>query len=242
MSGERTVPLLPCRSVDEIAEFYAMLGFVPVHRQTRPNPYVALRREDLHLHFFGLPGLDPAESYGTCLVAVPDPGELFAAFAAGMRAAHGKLLVSGIPRMTRPRKRKNSDDATGFTVVDPAGNWIRIIADAPAAPAAEPEGKLAATLRSAVVQGDSRGDDRQAARLLDSALRKHRETAAPADLLEALAYRAELAARAGDPAATLDFLAQAREIPLAAADRDALAATFAALDDLERGCAPTLPS
>jgi hypothetical protein len=41
-----------------------------------------------------------------------------------MRAVHGKLLISGIPRMTRPRLR--NDRFTGFTVVDPGGNWIRI--------------------------------------------------------------------------------------------------------------------
>ena len=33
---------------------------------------MALRREDLHLHFFGLPGFDPEQSYGSCLVQVPD--------------------------------------------------------------------------------------------------------------------------------------------------------------------------
>ena len=44
---------------------------------------MALRREDLHLHFFGLPGFDPAQSYGSCLVQVPDVAALFEAFAAG---------------------------------------------------------------------------------------------------------------------------------------------------------------
>jgi hypothetical protein len=45
--------------------------------------------------------------------------------------------VQGIPRMTRPRRRKNSGNLSGFTVVDPGGNWIRIFpaartSDAPA--------------------------------------------------------------------------------------------------------------
>jgi catechol 2,3-dioxygenase-like lactoylglutathione lyase family enzyme len=127
MAGEVTAPLLPCADVDEIAAFYAVLGFERAYRQLRPNPYVALRREDLHLHFFGIPGFDPAESYGSCLVQVPDVGALFEAFAAGIRAAHGNLLVKGLPRMTRPRVRKNMGGLTGFSVVDPGGNWIRII-------------------------------------------------------------------------------------------------------------------
>src|SRR4051812_21255220 len=152
MAGEMTVPLLPCGSIDEIVEFYEMLGFTRTHYQVRPNPYVALRREDLHLHFFGIPGFKAEDSYGSCLVLVPGTGELFGAFAEGMRAVHGKLLVSGIPRMTRPRKRKNADNLSGFTVIDPGGNWIRIMA-ARAEPAGEEPAlsKLATSLRSAVV-------------------------------------------------------------------------------------------
>src|SRR3954470_17328913 len=123
MANELTIPLLPCPSIDEIASFYEMLGFEITYRQTRPNPH-ALRREDINLHFFGMDGYDPAQSYSTCLVIVADTGELFEAFAARMRSVHGKLLVSGIPRMTRPRLR--NDRYTGFTVVDPGGNWIRI--------------------------------------------------------------------------------------------------------------------
>ena len=33
-----------------------MLGFERTYRRLRPNPYVALRREELRLHFFGSPG------------------------------------------------------------------------------------------------------------------------------------------------------------------------------------------
>lgn len=69
-----------------------MLGFEQPYRQLRPNPYLALQRGAIGLGFFGIPGFDPADSYGSCLVTVPDIGALFAA---GMRAAHGKLLVSG---------------------------------------------------------------------------------------------------------------------------------------------------
>jgi hypothetical protein len=41
------VPLLPCRSIDEIVEFYGMFGFSRTYYQTLPNPYVALKRDDL---------------------------------------------------------------------------------------------------------------------------------------------------------------------------------------------------
>jgi hypothetical protein len=83
-----------------------------------------VRWEDINLHFFGMGDYDPAQSYSTCIVVVPDIHALFEEFAAAMRKMHGKLLISGIPRMTRPRLR--NDRYTGFAVIDPGGNWIRI--------------------------------------------------------------------------------------------------------------------
>ncbi len=67
---------------------------------------MGVQREDLHLQFFGIAGFDPEQSYGSCLVLTADIEGLHSAFAAGMRAAYGKVLVSGTPRMTRPRARK----------------------------------------------------------------------------------------------------------------------------------------
>lgn len=211
MAGEITMPLLPCRSIDEIAEFYTMLGFTLDYRQERPNPFVTLRLEDIRLGFFGMPGFRPEDSYGSCAISVPDTGALFEAFAAGMRAVHGKLLVSGIPRMTRPRRRGNDGGRAGFAVIDPGGNWIRFSAAAPAS--AEPAGsRLAVSLERAVVMGDSRGSHVRAAQILDAALERYGDTATAAELLEALAYRAELALRAGDRAAARDAIARARAL------------------------------
>ncbi len=99
MANEITVPLLPCRSIDEIADFYSMLGFEQTYYQLRPNPCVGLRRDDFQLQFFALPAFDPEDSYGSCVVIVEDTASLFESFAAGMRKVHGKLLVSGMPRM-----------------------------------------------------------------------------------------------------------------------------------------------
>ncbi|SDW67739.1 hypothetical protein SAMN05421504_1011227 [Amycolatopsis xylanica] len=239
MADEITVPLLPCRSIDEMLEFYEMLGFTKTYYQRRPYTYVAVRREDINLHFFGLPDYKPEDSYSTCLVVVPDPGELFDAFAAGMRAAHGKVLVSGIPRMTRPRKRKNADNLPGFSVVDPGGNWIRIIA-AKADPADdEPaRNRLAVAVRGAVVMGDSKGDEESAAKMLDNALDREQD-APPADLVEALAYRAELAVRLGDPGGAREFLAKANAVTLSDAERAKLGGT---LGDLATTLEPALGS
>lgn len=188
VANELTIPLLPCPSIDEIASFYEMLGFEITYRQTRPNPHVAVRREDINLHFFGMDDYDPAQSYSTCLVIVADTRELFDAFAAGMRSVHGKLLISGIPRMSRPRLR--NDRYTGFTVVDPGGNWIRINKAA-----REPEAQttLARAMENAARQADARGDEHQGLKILDGALK--RATDDEPELQAAREYRDELAER-----------------------------------------------
>jgi hypothetical protein len=234
MAGEITVPLLPCGSIDDIADFYLVLGFEQAFRQTRPNPYLALRREDLQLHFFGMPGFDPEKSYGSCLVYVPDTGALYEAFAAGMRAAHGKLLISGIPRMTRPRKRTNAGGLAGFTLVDPGGNWIRIFPSPRAGDTGAPAaGKLAKALENAVVLGDSKDDCHQAARILDAALAREQDCAPVVELVEALVYRAELALRLNDGEHARAVLARVHQTTLDNEARERLADTLAIALDLE---------
>lgn len=185
MANEQTIPILPCPDIDEIASFYEMLGFEVTYRQTRPNPFVSVRREDINLQFFSMDGYDPEQSYSTCAVVVPDIYALFEEFAAAMRAVHGKLLVSGIPRMTRPRLR--NDRYTGFTVVDPGGNWIRITKVGK-----EPEAttKLAKAMENAARMADARGDERQALKILEGALKR-----AEGDTTEAEAFRDELIER-----------------------------------------------
>lgn len=235
MVNEITVPLLPCRSIDEIVEFYSILGFTRTYYQVRPNPYVSLQREDLQLGFFGIPDFKAEDSYGTCLVLVADTKDLFEAFAAGMRGAYGKLLLSGIPRMTRPRKRKNAGNHSGFTVIDPGGNWIRIMATkAPPEALEEESGRLAVTLARAVVMGDSHGLNGRAAQILDAGLERDKNTATATELVQALAYRAELAIRAADTVAAAEAVARARAVPLHEADSSRLAETLAGLEDLER--------
>lgn len=235
MTGEVTTPILPCASIDEVEEFYRMLGFERTYRQVRPNPSLAMRREDINLWFGGIPGFDPANSYGSCLVSVPDIGALFASFAEGMRAVHGKLLVKGTPRITRPRKRKNADNLTGFVVVDPGGNWIRFFPQTPAPTEEEPDrGRLRKSFDNAVVLADSKGDNAQAAKILDGALARESHSATTIDLVEALTFRAELAVRMNDPELARQLLDRVRAIPLTETDRDALADALSNTEELQR--------
>ena len=95
MAGARTVPLLPCASIDEVADFAAALGSTTAYRQQRPDPYLAMRRDDVDLHWFALPGHRPEDSYGSCLLVVDDPAQLSDAFAAGLRERYGRLPLTG---------------------------------------------------------------------------------------------------------------------------------------------------
>ena len=236
MTNEVTVPLLPCASIDEIESFYGVIGFSTTYKQRRPYACVGLRREDLNLQFFEIAGFDPMQSYGSCIVLTSDIAGLHRAFAAGMRAAYGKVLVSGIPRMTRPRARKNADGVGGFSVIDPGGNWIRVFqqpATTPTpVPAPAPAGRLAKALASAVVLADSKGDVGQAARILDSALARPRADDDPVAHVEVLVYRAELAMTLDDRETATDMLARVEHVALNAEETGRAAPTFEIAADL----------
>ncbi|HYH77912.1 MAG TPA: hypothetical protein VD841_10475 [Arthrobacter sp.] len=232
------VPLLPCASIDDMLSFYTALGFEQTYRQTKPNPALAMRRGDIDLQFFGMPGFEPADSYGSCIITVPDTAELHRVFSQGLRSLYGKVPLSGIPRMTRPRPRKNAEGLAGFSVVDPGGNWLRIYPDAAATAHPHSAGKLAQALDNAVVLADSRGDPAQAAKILDGALAKAFD-ATTVERVEALAYRAELAVTLQDPAQAAATLAELDGIPLDPSDRERLADTLAAIADLRRDAGPS---
>jgi hypothetical protein len=234
MTNEVTVPLLPCASIDDIETFYGVLGFRTTYKQRKPNACVAVQREDLHLQFFEIAGFDPEQSYGSCLVLTADIEGLHRAFAAGMRAAYGKVLVSGTPRMTRPRARKNADGLGGFSVIDPGGNWIRVFQNAATmpTPAPAPAGRLAKALANAVVLADSKGDVGQAVRILDSALARPQADDDPVTHVEVLVYRAELAMVLHDRETATQMLARVEHIALNADETARAAPTFEIAADL----------
>src|SRR5262245_19344759 len=198
VANERMVPILPCASIDVMREFWVLLGFEVTYRQVKPNPYLAVRREDLELHYFGMDGFRPEDSYGTCLVLVDDTEPLFEALAAGLRSRFGNLPFTGFPRITRPRRRKNAGNLTGFSLIDPSGNWIRVTRREGPGQAADAVhstgGRLARVLENAIVLADSKGDYEQAAKILGGVLSRERDASA-VDRVEALAYLAELSVR-----------------------------------------------
>ena len=235
MAGERTYPILPCRELDESLTFYGWLGFRTTYRQLRPNPSAVVALEDIYIHLFGMEGFDPANSYGSAIVVVPDPDGLYRAFAAGLRHALGKLPVAGLPRLLRPRKKYGT--VTGFSVVDPGGNWLRFyrLGDSEPAPEAERPAGLAQTILVAARLGDAKGDEAQALKTLGNGLARYGATAGARVLARAHLYRAELAVRTQDLALARAALAAARSLVLTDEDRAALAEEFAQASESVEG-------
>ena len=118
--------MLPCGDIDEMASFWTSLGLAVTYRQVRPNPYLALRRNGIDLHYYGMDGIDPEQSYSTCGIVVADTAPLYDLFVQGLRDRFGKVPLTGQPRITRPRRRANNAGLSGFSLIDPAGNWIRV--------------------------------------------------------------------------------------------------------------------
>ena len=232
MANERTYPALPTADVDVSVAFYEALGFTRTYRQIRPNQYAVVARDDLHVHLFGIDGFDPAQSYGTAIVVVPDPDSLYQAFAAGLRATYGKLPVAGIPRITRPRKKYGT--VRGFSVVDPGGNWLRIskLGETEADDAPEQAEGLPQILFVAARLGDARDDEALALKTLESGLTRFGEAATPADRARAYLYRAELAVRTRNDDLARRSLAAAESEDLADDDRATLAEEFAHIREL----------
>ena len=231
MANERTYPCLPCRDLDETIGFYESLGFARTYRQLRPNPYAVVVREDIQIHLFGMENFDPANSYGSVIVVVPDPDALYRAFASGFRSAYGELKTAGIPRLLRPRKRFGT--VRGFSVVDPGGNWLRVskAGDTEEQAAAEKTAGLARIIDAAARLGDAHGDDAAALKTLESGLARFPN--APAiDRARALIYRAELAVRLNDHALAQSSLSETQALALTDSERAALADEVAQASEL----------
>ena len=234
MANERTYPMLPCRDIDQAIAFYEALGFARTYRQLRPNPSAVVAREDIHIHLFGMEGFNPADSYGSVIIVVPDPDALYHAFAAGLRAAYGKLPVAGIPRILRPRKKFGT--VRGFSVVDVGGNWLRVYksGDTEEEANAEQATGLAQRVLVAARLGDARGDDAAALKTLEGGIARYGD--APAvERARALLYRAELAVRLDDHALARSSLVGVRELELTDDERATIADDLAHTTELVSG-------
>jgi hypothetical protein len=204
MANERTYPCLPYPDLDQAIAFYKVLGFTRTYRQLKPNPYAVVAREEIRIHLFGMKNFNPADSYGSVIVVVPDPDALYEAFAAGLRTAYKKLPTAGIPRILRPRKKFST--VRGFSVVDVGGNWLRISKLGDREDAEEKSTGLAGVIEVAARLGDAHGDETKALKALENGFQRFPD-APLLDQARALLYRAELAVRVHDQALAQSSLA-----------------------------------
>lgn len=235
MTSEYTIPLLPCRAINEMLPFYQALGFEVTYQQTRPNNYLAVQRGGIELHFFSMRDYKPADSYSTCYVVTTDVDGLYQAFTDGLRQQYGRLPSAGIPRVI---PLKNKTGRREFIVVDPGGNWIRIgqlfEGSADEGDRTTPEEattRLSRALNAATLLADSKGDYPAAAKMIDAALAQE-ESFPASQRIQALVFRAGLAITMDDHPRARMLLAEMRQIPLTDEERKLLAAELARADDL----------
>ncbi|MGI5205650.1 bleomycin resistance protein [Spirillospora sp. CA-108201] len=211
--GEKAIPIFPCRSIELTWNFYRSLGFEQTTWQTRPNPYLAVRRGDVELHFYGWKKHDPAASMNMCYITTTGVDALYEAFRGGLREALGRVPARGLPRLGALRDM--SYGVRQFLLSDPDGLQLRvgqaISNDTSHAPI--PEEKVARAFHMAALLGESKGDHRAAARILDGLLRSG-EALSAAERLRALVLRADAAAHLEDWPRVRALAAEARAIDL----------------------------
>ncbi|WP_216651297.1 bleomycin resistance protein [Actinomadura litoris] len=236
--GETTIPIFPCRSIDMTWEFYRALGFERVSWQTRPNPYLAIRRGGMELQFYGWKRHDPATSMHMCYVLTADVDPLYEAFRDGLKEALGRVPTRGLPRLGVLKNM--SYGVRQFLLTDPDGIQLRIGQPISGESEAIPKETVARTLHMAALLGDSKEDHRAAARILDHLLASD-EPLTPSERVKALVLRADMALHLEEWARARELASEARSHPLPAPDRAVLHDEFRRLDDLEAALPPRHP-
>ncbi|MEU5964253.1 glyoxalase [Micromonospora parva] len=218
--NETAVPLLHCADPEQTLAFWRALGFEVTYEQTRPYVYLAFRWSGFDLHYGPAPkDLDPAREHsGGCLVLVDAVAAYHAVFTEAMRRSYGKVLVKGLPRMTRYRA-----GASRFSIVDPSGNTITFIQrdepkDVEYGGSKELEG-LARVLDNARILREFKMDDRAAYRALDSGMRRRAEDAPVVEQAMALAALIELATVLDKDDRVPEWGERLRALPLPAEQR-----------------------
>ncbi|MEU0147945.1 VOC family protein [Streptomyces sp. NPDC006288] len=236
--SETCVPILPCRTIPPVLDFYTALGFEITFQQRSPNPYAVVERGGIQLQFFGMKRFDPAGSFSTCYVLTDGVDELYESFRAGLKAAYGRVPVIGIPRLGA--LKDTTYGMRQFLMTDPGGNCVRVGQrtgeDLHHSPA--PREAVARALHHASLMAESKDDPATAAKILDRVLESAEETPTPAQILELLTLRAEVAFRLGDERAAASLLERAGSVPLTAGERAAARDALARLETLRTNASP----
>jgi hypothetical protein len=233
MANEVVVPILPCRSLKTILEFYKALGFHTKYEQHAPYVYGSVGLEQIQLDFIGSKTLvENQESSHICLIVVEDATELQKRFSAGVKTVFTKQLRKGIPRVGSVNTVSKDQR---FTVIDPSGNRLIFVQPkAKSPPKTKPKilTPLARAVQAARLFAYSKEDPQLAADHLDPVLEN--ATNEPLEVrFRAFVLRADLAEMLDDGARLKFFVEQAKAVPLEAATRLELTEELERLADLE---------
>jgi catechol 2,3-dioxygenase-like lactoylglutathione lyase family enzyme len=215
--SERVVSILPCRDPEATLAFWRALGFEVLHDQRRPYLYLSVRRGGWQVDYTG-----GDSGPGRALVMVEDADALNAAFRTGVKAAYGRRLRSGTPRLGTVSQQARD---RRFNMAGPEVNHFIVLT--PGAKDEDlPRTALARDVKAARLAVDGEGDLAWAAALLDGALARASDE--PASVrLAALVLRAGIAAATDARTALTARAAEARalavEVPDATRDLQRLA-------------------
>lgn len=233
--SERTIPILPCRTLQPVLDFYTVLGFEVTFQQKSPHPYAVVERGGIQLHFFGMKQYEPAESFSTCHIRTDDVDGLHEVFRTRLKAAYGRIPTRGLPRIGPLKDTPHG--VRQFLVTDPGGNCLRVGQptgrDQHHRPA--PGGTFSRALHHASLFADSREDPEGAAKIVDRVLRIEDERPTPVQLLRLLVLRADVARRLGDEETAASALARAAAVRLTDRERESVHDDLERLEEL-RGC------
>ncbi|SOD62878.1 hypothetical protein SAMN06297387_10841 [Streptomyces zhaozhouensis] len=237
--AEKTIPLLPCQTIQPVVDFYTALGFEVTFVQRSPNPFAVVERGDIGLQFFGMKKYEPSQSYSTCYVLTDDVDGLYEAFRAGLKAAYGRIPSRGIPRIG-PLKDM-SYGVRQFLMTDPGGNCVRVGQPTSEDPSHRPapEETFARALHNATLFADSKEDPAGAAKIIDRVLALDGERPTPAQLVRLLVLRGDVAGRLGDETTAVSALKKAAAVRLSGEERRSVSGELERLQDLT-GAEPQL--
>jgi hypothetical protein len=120
---EKAIPIMPCPDIRSLVTFYKELGFEVLGLYTSPNPYAALKWNNIELHFYGSRKVIPSENSTMCYVAVLNVDEVNRVFSDALKKYYGKIPRTGFPKITKVRDLAAD---RRFTLTDPGGNTLFI--------------------------------------------------------------------------------------------------------------------
>lgn len=234
----RIVPILPCKSLDELLAFYKQLGFEVTYYQKSPNPYAVVEKGWMRLDFYGIKHHDPKKCYHTCYIVAEEADELYEQFSNALRKQSGKLPTRGLPRISEIRDK--SSGVREFMFSDVAGNCIRIGRkignteehEYPAAIMAANK-RLSLVLDFAYRSEDEPDEYEKVSVLLDKAIEREKEFPC-INLYKAMTLRADIAIQQENLSLAKQLLDEIKTSPLFSENKAKYRTELQRVSDLEQ--------